>query len=222
MKEMIYGERKKQPEVLYSGEYRGHRFAILNLGSHPTAYIENKMNISDYDDFRLENIEVHGGFTFCDTGYWGNESEKISWLGWDYGHYGDFMGYYSTDNPFYYHTKQWTTAEIYKEVKSVIEQIIEVEKYTNSDEAKCIQAMLKDCKDSYYDYSEAGKICQTLYEKGYHKQSEVIDEFVERLKEENEISLRRYGKGIGMTAIFKIADEMKFELFKQQEDKNER
>lgn len=56
--------------------------------------------------------------------------------------------------------------------------------------------------------------------KGYRKQSEVIDEFVERLKEENEISLRRYGKGIGMTAIFKIADEMKFELFKQQEDNN--
>lgn len=61
-----------------------------------------------------------------------------------------------------------------------------------------------------------------LLEKGYRKASDVIDEFVERLKEENEISLRRYGKGIGMTAIFKIADEMKFELFKQQEDKNER
>lgn len=55
---------------------------------------------------------------------------------------------------------------------------------------------------------------------GWRKQSEVIDEFVERLKEENEISLRRYGKGIGMTAIFRIADEMKFELFKQQEDNN--
>lgn len=59
-----------------------------------------------------------------------------------------------------------------------------------------------------------------MYKKGYRKQSEVIDEFVERLKEENEISLRRYGKGIGMTAIFRIADEMKFELFKQQEDNN--
>lgn len=59
-----------------------------------------------------------------------------------------------------------------------------------------------------------------LYNKGYRKADEVIDEFIERLKEENEISLRRYGKGIGMTTIFKIADEMKFELFKQQEDNN--
>lgn len=63
-------------------------------------------------------------------------------------------------------------------------------------------------------------IAKRLIAAGYRKQSEVIDEFVERLKEENEISLRRYGKGIGMTAIFRIADEMKFELFKQQEDNN--
>lgn len=69
-----------------------------------------------------------------------------------------------------------------------------------------------DCANEY--------IAENLYAAGYRKQSEVIDEFVERLKEENEISLRRYGKGIGMTAIFKIADEMKFELFKQQEDNN--
>lgn len=62
------------------------------------------------------------------------------------------------------------------------------------------------------------KYAERAYSVGYRKASDVIDEFVERLKEENEISLRRYSKGIGMTAIFRIADEMKFELFKQQED----
>lgn len=51
-----------------------------------------------------------------------------------------------------------------------------------------------------------------------HKADEVIDEFIERLKEENEISLRRYGKGIGMHDIHLIADKMKLELFKQQEE----
>lgn len=181
MKEMIYGESKENPDVLYSGEYRGHKFAILNLGSHPTAYVEDKIGLIGYEDFRLNGISVHGGFTFHDTGYWSNDSEEISWLGWDYAHYGDFMGYYSTDNPFYYHTKQWTTAEIYEEVKGVIEQIIEGAKYANSDEAKCIQAMLKDCKDSYYDYSEAVKICQTLYEKGYRKQSDTVREILQKL-----------------------------------------
>lgn len=64
------------------------------------------------------------------------------------------------------------------------------------------------------------ELSEHLFAKGYRKQSDTVREFVERLKEENEISLRRYGKGIGMTAIFRIADEMKFELFKQQEDNN--
>lgn len=178
MKEMIYGERKENPDVLYSGEYKEHKFAILNLGTHPTAYIEDKVGLTGCEDFRLNGVSVHGGFTFHDTGYWGDESEKISWLGWDYSHLCDFMGYYSTDDPFYHSSKQWTTAEIYEEVKSVIHQIIKVEGYANSDEAKCIQTMLKYCKDSYYDYSEAEKICQTLYEKGYRKQSDTVKEFV--------------------------------------------
>lgn len=56
-------------------------------------------------------------------------------------------------------------------------------------------------------------IAQKLYAAGYRKATDVIDEFVERLKEENEISFRRFGKGIGISSVFKIADEMKFELF---------
>lgn len=53
-----------------------------------------------------------------------------------------------------------------------------------------------------------------LYSAGYRKASDVIDEFVERLKEENEISFRRYGKGIGISTIFRIADEMRQEVEK--------
>lgn len=175
MKEMIYGESKENPDVLYSGEYRGHKFAILNLGSHPTAYVEDKIGLIGYEDFRLDGISVHGGFTFHDTGYWGDESEKISWLGWDYSHSGDFMGYYSIDNPFNHQEKQWTTAEIYEEVKSIIEQIIEVEQYVETDEAKSIQAMLEDCREAYYDYSQAQEICRMLYQKGYRRTEKQIN-----------------------------------------------
>lgn len=98
------------------------------------------------------------------------------------------------------------------------------------DEQKQIEEIAKDMCEEYgtdtcaecYGIGECANkfIAEQLYTAGYRKQGEVIDEFVERLKEENEISLRRYGKGIGMTAIFKIADEMKFEIFKQQEDNN--
>lgn len=64
------------------------------------------------------------------------------------------------------------------------------------------------------------RIANGIYEASYRKADEVIDEFIERLKEENKISFRRYGKSIGMTDIFRIADEMKFELFKQREKNN--
>lgn len=56
------------------------------------------------------------------------------------------------------------------------------------------------------------KTAEKLYSAGYRKASEVIDEFVERLKEENEISFRRYGKGIGISIVFRVADEMRQEV----------
>lgn len=62
------------------------------------------------------------------------------------------------------------------------------------------------------------RISNNLYSAGYRRADEVIDEFVERLKEENEINFRRYGKGIGMYDIHLIADKMKLELFIQQEE----
>ena len=64
MKEMIYSPHRKR-EILHSGEYNGYKFCILNLGTHPTAYVECKLvDCCSYDDRRFENISVHGGFTF--------------------------------------------------------------------------------------------------------------------------------------------------------------
>lgn len=62
--------------------------------------------------------------------------------------------------------------------------------------------------------TEARIEAKALIAAGYRKASDVIDEFVERLKEENEISFRRYGKGIGISTIFRIADEMRQEVEK--------
>lgn len=62
--------------------------------------------------------------------------------------------------------------------------------------------------------TEARIEAKALYAAGYRKASDVIDDFVERLKEENEISFRRYGKGIGISTIFRIADEMRQEVEK--------
>ena len=181
MKEMVYGNNKN-PEVLYSGEYKGHKFAILSLGSHPTAYVEDKIGLMGYEDFRLEEISVHGGFNFHDTGYWSNESKKISWLGWSYDHWDDFKGYYSIDNPFYYQAKQWTTAEIYEEAKTVIDQIIVVENFDKEGQYKDIINMIKDSDIDYLSNSDKRQICKTLCQKGYRKQCDTAREILKWLK----------------------------------------
>jgi len=125
MKEMIYSANRIA-EVLYSGEYKGYKFCIMNLGTHPTAYVECKLeDCNSYTDERLDNISVHGGFTYLGEAYWGKENS--TYIGWDYAHYMDYAGYEvmfpahmrSAEN------KKWTTAEILEEVKSVIDQLID-------------------------------------------------------------------------------------------------
>ena len=64
----------------------------MNLGTHPTAYIECKLeDCNSYDDERLDIISVHGGFTYFGESYWNNENN--TYLGWDYAHYMDYAGY---------------------------------------------------------------------------------------------------------------------------------
>ena len=127
MKEMVYSAERKK-EVLYSGEYLGHKFAILNLGTHPTAYVECKLdNCNSYGDQRLDGISVHGGFTYLDKAHW-NEADKTIYLGWDYAHYMDYAGYeLMIPTSIRTNGKKWTTSEIFEEVKSVIDQLIIVE-----------------------------------------------------------------------------------------------
>lgn len=130
MNEMNYTTERKM-EILFSGEYKEHKFYILNLGTHPTAYVENKFqNLSSYGDERLDNIEVHGGFTYSDGAYWDKE-DKSAYLGWDYAHCFDYAGYYAKYPDMYladaHLYKRWTTSEIWEEVKSVIEQLIPLE-----------------------------------------------------------------------------------------------
>ena len=127
MKEMVYFAERKM-EILFNGEYKGHKFCIMNLGTHPTAYVENKIkNLRSYGDDRLDNIDVHCGFTYLDGSYW-DKNDKTIYLGWDYGHYCDYAGYfekYSIGDSC--GCKRWTTPEIYDELKFVIEQLIALE-----------------------------------------------------------------------------------------------
>lgn len=126
MKEMEYqSERLDNPIILANGFYRGYEYWILNLGTHPTAYVhvphEHKECRKDYDEIP---VACHYGLTYSQPYlYRGNKDYAIGWIiGWDYAHYGDYSG---NDRLMFYEAnyKKWTTKEIFKEVKNVIEQL---------------------------------------------------------------------------------------------------
>lgn len=123
MKQMEYSTSQKY-EVLHSGEYKGFKFYILNLGFHPTAYIEDKLNIGSYekaDDF----IDVHCGFTYY--GKLKSDETETKYLGWDYAHCDDFAGYTLIMDKNFQDGKKWTTEEIFEQVKYAIDQFVEKE-----------------------------------------------------------------------------------------------
>ena len=144
MKEMVYGERfKYSPLLLARGEYEGFNYYILSLGTHPTAYVEipkeHKFFGKHYDDCP---VECHCGLTYSESELPFLECSpkykclvksvvKDTWIvGWDYAHLGDFTGYMTAREILFYKQheglKQWTTAEIFEEVKEVINQIREL------------------------------------------------------------------------------------------------
>ena len=59
MKEMKYCKDRKI-EVLATGYCLGLLYYILNLGTHPTAYIKIPKEYRD----RINDIEVNGGITY--------------------------------------------------------------------------------------------------------------------------------------------------------------
>lgn len=129
-KQMIY-QSKRKIEILFEGKYKGYQFYILNLGTHPTAYveipIESKLFGKNYEEIYCMgiDIDVHGGLTYSDT--YLQDIKKDTWfIGWDYAHYDDYMPPYEGIG-YEYQGKKWTTEEIFEDVVSCIEQIIEIE-----------------------------------------------------------------------------------------------
>lgn len=126
MKEMVY-QFERKIEVLDTGFCFGLLYYILNLGTHPTAYIKIPENHKFYGkDIDEINLNVHYGVTYSNEGLYLEEGQKIDgwFVGWDYAHCDDYMGY-EERFPITYRTggKKWTTKEIYKEVRKACYQI---------------------------------------------------------------------------------------------------
>ena len=109
---------------LLRGEYRGFEYRIMDLGTHPTAYVKIPKGHPLYkkDWEKIENIEVHGGLTYGRNYLMGGNGKLDGWwIGWDYAHYRDHMGYDPETVG-----KRWTTEEILRDVTSVIDQCVGV------------------------------------------------------------------------------------------------
>ena len=136
MKEMQYQLEGKR-EVLDTGYCFGLLYFILNLGSHPTAYIKIPENSKYYCKNMGEiDLDVHGGVTYTDNHLYISESQKIEgwFIGWDYAHYGDYAGYEEIfPQDLRTAGKKWTTQEIYEEVKDACYQIINDEEENKSE-----------------------------------------------------------------------------------------
>ena len=124
LRPMQYTEEKAAPEILGRGLYKGLRWCIISHGLYPTAYIEDRHNVTEKEfwdgDSQYNKIDVHGGWTYCDKAYW-DMGDTCRYVGWDYRHLGDFIGNYPDDQI----GKQWTVAEIFSEVAKTIEKVLE-------------------------------------------------------------------------------------------------
>ena len=130
MKEMEYMP-KRNIMVLDNGNYKGFNYYIMNLGTHPTAYIEipknHKLFNKTYEDiYNYIDLQVHWGLTYSKDYLYINKNEKLEgwFIGWDYAHCEDYMGYEEL-LPEEIRTggKKWTTKEILEEVKIAINQL---------------------------------------------------------------------------------------------------
>lgn len=120
-------------ELLYNDIYEGYHYYILNLGTHPTAYIEIPRNNilfgKDYEEIYKMNIDiwVNGGLTYSDNNLWIGDGTVLhdSWfIGWDYGHCDDYTGYeLNMPMKLRHRGKKWTTEEIIEECEQAIDQL---------------------------------------------------------------------------------------------------
>jgi len=126
-------------KIVESGVIDDYYYLILQFDAHPCAYVgipeDHVLYNKDYEDLYNEDvdIDVHGGFTYS-RDHVCNITFNRWWLGWDYGHYDDYMTYYEEYSRLKHgDQKRWTVEEIRTEVKNVIEQLKEVVKMNNDE-----------------------------------------------------------------------------------------
>lgn len=120
LKEMSYSRNGDICEVLAEGEYKGHKYVVRSYGTHPCAYV----SVAGKKAINTDDIICHGEVTYYkDHLPMSEASDDIWWIGWDYAHSGDRLGWHEY---FPHCEKSWTTKEIEQECLKVIDQLEEL------------------------------------------------------------------------------------------------
>lgn len=133
-KMVYYSGRIHPPEVLCLGKYLNYDFLILNMGSHPTAYVKVPKDHPFFGKFYDECNPPHGflggPFTFSDSS--ANFANLLDqpipdgwYLGWDYAHVGDYTGYWSEEENMRMGNRKYTTEEIILDCEEVVKYLKE-------------------------------------------------------------------------------------------------
>lgn len=125
------GQHEYPAYLIAMGEHCGFPFYVKNLnGYHPTAYVQVPSTHPMYGKRLKDEIPlvVHFGVTYAESNLL--PVATAGWfIGWDYGHHTDFMGYYKpSDGEYLNSLKRWTVDEIIEECVSACEQLEEMEK----------------------------------------------------------------------------------------------
>ena len=113
-----------KPIILNDGTVDGFDYMIVSFGTHPTAYVNIPSNHPYFEKSTNDiDIDCHGGLTYsADNPI--IQSKIGWWIGWDYAHSGDYLGYFELfRNHETVNGKKWTTSEIKEDVQNVISQL---------------------------------------------------------------------------------------------------
>lgn len=113
----IYSKERRD-EILESGEYKGHKWAIRTLGRYPCAYITVNGGMT-YEE--AESLKTpHCGISYASDSYGrlGFMDKSCSWIGWDFGHCCDFNAMFPNCGG-----DKHTIAEIRKNIYDVIDEV---------------------------------------------------------------------------------------------------
>lgn len=158
--EMRYEPHPGECKVLAKGEYRGHKwFVVDTFGMHLCGYV----TVPYWMNWKLaSHAPCHGGASFLDFSYTliafqpnGHESSEAYLLGWDYNHAGDYVSH--PDSRYCLSGYRWTTKEVAIEARKVIDWLVTRERKYSERYSVC--RMERGFQTEALDQEEGGRGC---------------------------------------------------------------